>query len=675
MVKSLLRKIYRLYRRSLVSANKFFFCRTVHIENEKIIFPLVSVVIPCFNYGHFVQAALESVDAQTLKSIEIIVVDGGSTDQATTALLESIKTSKIKIYFRNARYLVGDNRNYGIERSNGKYICCLDADDQLLPTYLEKAVFFAETYNYDIVYPEVQCFGDSFEVWAPWDTDLRLCAKGATIPTVAIFKREAWERVGGYRDWGVGASHVPEDWDFWLRLLGAGFRVKRIPEPLMLYRVHGAGLTATNRMRLCDQRKKIIETNKDLFSYRNAAEVRKFNRVDYSVENPFVNLMRQETGKTGLLLALPFMVTGGADEVMLRIMQYLERNGFAISCITTIPTDPAVMGDNAPRYRQITPDVFPLHSFLPEKAERKKFVEYLIETRRIKVIFVVGCSFLYQMIPEIKTKYPHVKIVDQLFNPFGHIINNRRYARLIDLNIVANDGIERVLVAKFHEKRDKVQVIIHGVDVREEFVPERFQERYPRHPEWKREPDDVVVGFFGRFSREKGPVRFVEIAERLRTLEGVTWLMTGSGPEAGRVKARIAKYGLEEAVLAPGIVADVKPYLAAADVVVIPSLIEGIPIILMEAMSLGIPVVASKVGGIPDVIIDGVNGFLCDSGDIAGFSARVQQLCEDRQLRMAMGEKAREHAVHHLDVNKMLDDYHHAFARVVNSTGSATSCS
>lgn len=672
-----LKNIYRSYKKTLSTIEKRLFGTQLLVDNAEWPKnkPLISVIIPCFNYGKYIDEALESLFIQTLNNYEIIVVDGGSSDPGTIEKLKSISLPKVKIYFREGRHLVGDNRNFGIAHAQGKYICCLDADDKLDSTYLEKALFYAETYNFDIVYPWVQSFGNMDEIWEPWATDFSSCLKGASLSTVALFKREAWERVGGFRDWGLGKEHVPEDWDFWTRLLGHGFRAKMLPEPLMLYRVHGEGLTAQNQMKLRNQREMIVSSNRELFSRDYKILRRQQRRVDYLVSNPFVNLMGENREKTNVLLALPFMLTGGADEVLLRILGYLSQKNFAFSCITTLPTDAKISGDNAPRYEKITPEIYHLHKFLHEKREARDFIFYLIETKRIDIIFIVGCSFIYHMIPEIKSRYPHVKIVDQLFNPFGHIINNRRYSRLIDLNIVANDGIERVLVGKFREKQAKVQVIIHGVDVREEFSPVRFQTLYPSQPKWKLRPDDVVVGFFGRFSREKGPIRFVKIAERLRTLSGVTWLMTGSGPEAGRVKARISKYGLEETVLTPGIVPDVNPYLAAADIVVIPSLIEGIPIILMEAMALGIPVVASRVGGIPDVISDGVNGFLCDSGDLAGFSARVRQLCEDRQLRAALGEKAREHAVRYLDVNKMLDDYRQAFVRVVNSTGSSTSCS
>ncbi len=209
----------------------------------------------------------------------------------------------------------------------------------------------------------------------------------------------------------------------------------------------------------------------------------------------------------------------------------------------------------------------------------------------------------------------------------------------------------------FRKKKEKVKVIIHGVDVKKEFSPERFQKTYPLNPSWKRRPDDFVVGFFGRFSKEKCPIKFVDIAARLKELDGVTWVMTGGGGEFARVRARIETHGLEMSILTPGIVADVKPFLAGTHVVIIPSMIEGIPIVLMEAMSLGIPVVASRVGGIPDVIRDGHNGFLCAVGDLDDFAAKIKLLHDDRSLWETIGKNAREYALNHLDASKMLEEY------------------
>jgi len=124
--------------------------------------PLVSVVIPCFNYGRFVEEAIASVQRQTFRNLEIIVVEGGSTDAETRAIvrrLERARLPRTRILYRDQPCLVGDNRNFGIAAARGKYVCCLDADDILDPRYLETAVFLAEFGPYDFVSASTRSFG------------------------------------------------------------------------------------------------------------------------------------------------------------------------------------------------------------------------------------------------------------------------------------------------------------------------------------------------------------------------------------------------------------------------------------------------------------------------------------------------------------------------------------
>ena len=268
--------------------------------------PLVSVVIPCFNYGHYVEEAIDSVLAQTFQNFEIIVIDGGSTDEPTLIKLHSINKPKTTVYFRESRHLVGDNRNYGIQLARGKYICCLDADDRLLPTYLEKALFLGEVYNYDIVHPAVQCFEGSDILWEASRVSLPMLSKGNFIATVAVFKKELWEKIGGYKDFGLGENHVPEDWEFWVRAVGHGYRAMPIKEVLMLYRVHKSGLTASCKRSLAEQSRVIIAANKELFEKDNLRKINKLAYVHYVVKDLFINLTSSSKTKKKILFAGPF---------------------------------------------------------------------------------------------------------------------------------------------------------------------------------------------------------------------------------------------------------------------------------------------------------------------------------------------------------------------------------
>ena len=146
-------------------------------------------------------------------------VEGGSTDNETFEIVRNLCRPRTEILLQNASQLVGANRNFGIKAARGRYVCCLDADDTIAPTYLEKAVYLLETGGYDVVSTGIQFIGtrdDKIDV-LKFPT-LRDMTEGNHIITCAVFRRELWTLVNGYFDTGKGKDHVAEDWDFWLRI-------------------------------------------------------------------------------------------------------------------------------------------------------------------------------------------------------------------------------------------------------------------------------------------------------------------------------------------------------------------------------------------------------------------------------------------------------------------------
>ena len=608
--------------------------------------PFISVVIPCFNYGPYVEEAVESVLRQTFINSEIIIVDGGSTDKETQAVLHNLNKPRTTVVFREGRHLVGDNRNFGIDLAKGKYICCLDADDMLEQTYFEKALFYLETYGYDVVYPSVQCFGEDATIWHASPTTFeRMITVENAVSTVAVFSKAAWQHAGGYKDWPIGEGHVPEDWEFWARLMGLGFKFKNIREPLMLYRVHKKGLTGQCLTSLQDQLKVIYSEYCGLLSAEMSNLRQANNSVVFKVENPSVNLKATKK-RQRILLALPFMIIGGADTILLRIFAALH-DQYDITVVTTIAAPPEY-GDNTKEYQRITDEIYHLRNFLTGEDEIRDFIRYLIESRELDMIFIVGCELIYDMLPEIRKEYPQVVVVDQLFNEFGHIQNNRKHASLIDLTIVANNVIRDVLVNQYRETEDKVKVIIHGI----EFVAHSAELAERVAPVAGIVDNKLLISYFARFSNEKAPDLFVEIMEALKKHD-VQAVMTGNGPEYQRILDMIAAHGLRDIIYAPGFVDNIRPYLAQTDILLVPSRIEGLPIIILEALGLGVPVIASDLGGISTVVIHGYNGYICEPGNLGQFVQYIQNLIDNPILLREMKINAKNFANENISEDKM----------------------
>jgi len=131
-------------------------------------------------------------------------------------------------------------------------------------------------------------------------------------------------------------------------------------------------------------------------------------------------------------------------------------------------------------------------------------------------------------------------------------------------------------------------------------------------------------------------------AEAARELPALRVAIAGEGPERGRLEALAAELGVEDRVALLGQRSDVPDLLEAFDVAVSSSWFEGSPLAMMEYMDAGLPVVATRVGGVPDLIEDGVHGVLVEPGDPSALAAGIVELVRDRGRAEEMGARARE---------------------------------
>jgi glycosyltransferase involved in cell wall biosynthesis len=598
--------------------------------------PLVSVVIPCSNCSQYLEQAIQSVLSQTFRSLEIIVVEGGSSDGKTPEVLQTLESKglrRTRFVYRPESHLAGDNRNFGIGFAKGRYVCCLDADDLIKPTYLEIAVFLAELCGYDIVYPSVRSFGESDLGRFLSDPTWPEIAERNQISTVAMFRRAAWERVGGFREWGNGERHVPDDWEFWVRLLGHGFRGKSIREPLTLQRVDRCAVRNAGGLSVEQQRQALREANPQLFVNGFAPATAWFDRPAAAWDN----LIEPAGSHPAILFALPFITIGGADKLFEILARSLILRGYKVVVITTL-TLAETIRDCTESFEAVTPYVYPLPRVLQNQEDRwKDFLFYLLKRHRIAMILIAGCDFVYQSLPEIAREFPQIGILDQLFNDEVHFHTNRHHAAYIDATLVPSQKLADKLISECGEQADKVFVIPHGIGIDETTVPDAAvnSSSLPEHFRGK-----FLVSFFGRLSAEKAPADFVEIARRLRSHDEICFLMTGEGQERAAVLALIERYEMQDRIHAPGFVDDVGALMALSDVVVVPSRLDGMPLVVFEAQACGKPVVASAVGSIPHVIADGKTGLLCAPGDVNGFAERILQLWRSPQKRRAIGDAA-----------------------------------
>jgi glycosyltransferase involved in cell wall biosynthesis len=193
---------------------------------------LVSVVIPCHNYGRFLSQAIESVLSQTYAPIEVVVVDDGSTDN-TVEVAQQYPVTLLS----EGQAGVCAAVNRGVRSSRGEFIIRLDADDVLDPRYVERMVAaLAEDPRAALAYSHGCYFGSASGPFLlePFDPD-RL-AEGAYVTCLALTRRAAFDSVGGYDE--SMADLRCEDWDLWLSFAERGIRGTLVRSQLWGYRRH-----------------------------------------------------------------------------------------------------------------------------------------------------------------------------------------------------------------------------------------------------------------------------------------------------------------------------------------------------------------------------------------------------------------------------------------------------
>jgi len=225
---------------------------------------VVSIIVPCFNYGHFLAECLNSVLNQTYPHWECLIIDNGSTDNTAELSKQfATKDQRIKYLFTEQKG-VSFARNAGIKQSVGKYILPLDADDRLEASYVEKAVaVISKNPDIKVVYCDAERFGAFTGKWVLPEFSLKHLLVENTIFCTALFRRADFNASKGFNE---NMRDGFEDWDFWIELLKNGGRVYKIPEVLFYYRMRvdsrNGQLDEEKQLRL---RKQIFKNHQEVY--------------------------------------------------------------------------------------------------------------------------------------------------------------------------------------------------------------------------------------------------------------------------------------------------------------------------------------------------------------------------------------------------------------------------
>jgi glycosyltransferase involved in cell wall biosynthesis len=594
--------------------------------------------------------AVDSALAQTWQDLEVIVVDQGSDDVETVRIIEDLRLPRTHAIRRQISE-TPNARSIGIAAAAGKYICCLDAGDKLEPTYIEKCLLRLVIEGFAVcgIWPGNS--GSEGGGRALQDSDFASVFGSNGLIHSAVFSKQFWETTV---EKDAATADRGEDRELWIHPTSQEAQVSDSSDSPFIRRTHGPTLVDTAKAKFNAVVRRIRARFGRTVPTLKARTLRR---------SRWRELLDREMSaeKIRVLLCLPYLTIGGAEKILSQICRGLRREGFHFTVITTKRTLLS-QGNSAEWFEPSTSEIFCLPECLSQESWNG-FISYLISSRQVDILLQAGSTYVYDLLPELKTLFPELKVVDNLFNEVGHTANNRKYDYLIDLHIVESSPIKSWLLAR-GESTDRIRLIPNGVEL------SRFNTGKRPTPPFDTGGRKFIVGFFGRLSKEKGPDLFVEIAEHLRNEKDILFVIGGHGAMEDKVREQITARGLEDSVKLLGF-CQVETHLSCCDLLVLPSRQDGRPNVVMEAMAMGIPVIASRVGGLAELVMDGYSGFLCDALDTRQFAETILTLSKDPVRCEKLRSGARLHAGENFDIRKSVAAFSEAFRELLRKRAPA----
>ncbi len=393
--------------------------------------PKISIITPFYNAGRYIKETAQSVLSQTFKNFEWIIVNDGSSEENLKKIKEIEKLDKrIKVQQevrpeRNRPQLArkrpkldqldqlgpAQTRDFGISVSSksAKYIVFLDADDLYDKTFLECCYWTLETHpDASWAYTDSINFGTKNFLWRKW-YDPRWEKKENILIVSACVRKEDLIEVGGF---GTKEKRVYEDWYLWLKLIKAGKYPIRMNSLLTYYRQkeEESELIKSNTQNRKNAMKLVNKIKRDLAEYKHGIQFPKYEYNWEKIDDDKQFLLKEQnnvkSSKINVLMVIPWMVTGGADRFNLNLISKMDKEKFEFTIITTLPAT------NEWRKKfEKNATVYDLTTFLDMK-DWLSFINYIISTKKIKLIFISNSQFGYKALPYLKAKFPDIPIVD-----------------------------------------------------------------------------------------------------------------------------------------------------------------------------------------------------------------------------------------------------------------------
>ena len=353
--------------------------------------------------------------------------------------------------------------------------------------------------------------------------------------------------------------------------------------------------------------------------------------------------------KTRVVQMIPTLGSGGAERLVMDIVRYIDHSEFEVSLVSLYSKEQTAeiyrtfcSDHNIPIYYLNKKPGFDLRMLYKLVALFRKLKPHAVHTHLYAGIYAVIPNLCCCIPVRLHTIH---NVAERELPAMHRKIMRWAYHHSGTHPIAISPQVKKTIQEQYALPSKKIPLICNGIDTmlyqREKKIVESLETRY------------ICVA---RFSPQKNHARLIEAFASVKSqIANAKLYLVGGGELEDQICAQVNQLGLQESVILTGETSDVKQYLSSCDVFVMASDYEGLPLSMLEAMAMNLPVVSTKAGGVVDIVTHGVEGYLVDIGDVQALAANMITL-QDRTLRELLGANARKRAEKY-DIRCMVKRY------------------
>lgn len=405
--------------------------------------------------------------------------------------------------------------------------------------------------------------------------------------------------------------------------------------------------------------KKAIKTLIQNFGNNNSLRIQESN-LEFELNSTIP--IKQST-KSKMMLIWPFIAIGGAEEIVLNIVKNpIINNEFDFVHVCLYEPSES-LGDLSGAFEKLSCAFYKSENFQEQHNILDK-IKYLIKLHHIEVLFIPnGTILFYDSVQYLKDAFPNLRIVNQVFDHQEGWI--RHYETLaiksVDCHVAPNSSIKQAYI-KYGTPAERIPLIYHGIELQSFNRQDYSSVSVTELKKALNLPlNKIIVTFAARMHPQKRPMDFLEIAKHFAEDSRFHFLMVGNGELSDKLESEI-EYSKLTNITKLGFQRPIQNIYLCTDIITITSAYEGLPLVLLESLSMGIPVVATDVGAIAEVIENEVNGFVINKvGDLDSFYQSIENIANNLEKYQVNCQKMRDGLSKEFSVETMCQRYLSAF--------------